>query len=193
MDRIKKHKRGIIRVLLSLILQESTQSIIIRKLNSHDRYAGLRAALYEYNKIFKSIHILKMIDDMELRKAIRTARNRTEAYHQLQKLIRNMFNGIFKGKRISNHSVSTQAVRLISNSVIAYNAIILNTLYERMLTSNASDKEIEKFLKISPMAWIHISFTGRYTFKNGKLQIDLASILKVLEKELKSIGINCVD
>ncbi|NQY65063.1 MAG: Tn3 family transposase [Alteromonadaceae bacterium] len=191
-DRIKKHKRGIIRVLLSLILQESTQSIIIRKLNSHDRYAGLRAALYEYNKIFKSIHILKMIDDMELRKAIRTARNRTEAYHQLQKLIRNMFNGIFKGKRISNHSVSTQAVRLISNSVIAYNAIILNTLYERMLTSNASEKEIEKFLKISPMAWIHISFTGRYTFKNGKFEIDLASIMKILEKELKSIGIKCV-
>jgi len=86
---IRSQTRGIQRVLLSLILQENTQSHLIRKLNSHTRYARLRAALYEYNKIFRSTHVLNLIDDMNLRKAIRTARNRTEAYHQLQSMIRN--------------------------------------------------------------------------------------------------------
>ena len=62
------------RVLLSLIMQENTQSNIIRKLNSHARYARLKAALFEYNALFKSIHILNLIDDMRLRKAIRNAR-----------------------------------------------------------------------------------------------------------------------
>ena len=37
-DRFKKQEKQIIRVLLSLILQENTQSTIIRKLNSHRRY-----------------------------------------------------------------------------------------------------------------------------------------------------------
>ena len=188
-NRITKYRKGIIKVLLSLILQENTQSTIIRKLNSHSRYAGLRAALYEYNKIFKSIHVLRMIDNMELRKAIRTARNRTEAYHQLQKLIRNMYHGIFKGKRIINHKVSTQTVRLVSNVVVAYNTIILNELYEKMIVSNTDKAQIEKFLKISPMAWIHIAFTGRYTFNDEKSEIDLAPIIKTLEKEMKNIGI----
>ena len=59
-------------------MQENTQSNIIRKLNSHARYAGLKAGLFEYNKIFKSTHVLNLIDNMQLRKAIRTARNRTE-------------------------------------------------------------------------------------------------------------------
>ncbi len=80
-DRIRSQRRGVMRVLLSLIMQENTQSNIIRKLNSHARYARLKAALFEYNAIFKSIHVLNLIDDMQLRKAIRSARNRTEAYH----------------------------------------------------------------------------------------------------------------
>ncbi|WP_420497886.1 Tn3 family transposase, partial [Xenorhabdus khoisanae] len=41
-------------------------------------------ALFEYNAIFKSTHVLNLIDDMALRKAIRSVRNCTEAYHQLQ-------------------------------------------------------------------------------------------------------------
>ncbi|WP_205411454.1 Tn3 family transposase [Candidatus Fukatsuia symbiotica] len=61
-----------------------TQSHIVRKLNSSARYAGLKRALIEYNTLFKSTHVLNLIDNMTLRKAIRTARNRTEAYQQLQ-------------------------------------------------------------------------------------------------------------
>ena len=95
---IKSKKRGILRVLLSLLLQENTQSNIVRKLNSYARYTGLKKALIEYNAIFKSTHVLNLIDNMALRKAIRTARNRTEAYHQLQGLIRKIYRGVFKGK-----------------------------------------------------------------------------------------------
>nr|WP_263458998.1 Tn3 family transposase [Bathymodiolus platifrons methanotrophic gill symbiont] len=81
------------------LLQENTQSTIVRKLNSYARYTGLKKALIEYNSIFKSTHVLNLIDNMALRKAIRTARNRTEAYHQLQGLIRKIYRGIFKGKK----------------------------------------------------------------------------------------------
>jgi TnpA family transposase len=97
---IKSNKRWITRVLMSLIMQENTQTTIIRKLSSHDRYAKLQAALYEYNKILKTIHVLNMINDLELRKAIKAARNRTEAYPQLQGRIRKVYQGIFKGKKL---------------------------------------------------------------------------------------------
>ena len=99
-DRIKNEEKQIVRVLLSLVLQENTQSTIIRKLNSQSRYASLRAGLIEYNKILKSTHVLNMINNMPLRKAIRTARNRTEAYHQLQNLIRKMYYGVYNGLRL---------------------------------------------------------------------------------------------
>jgi TnpA family transposase len=182
---IKSNKRGILRVLLSLLLQENTQSNIVRKLNSHARYAGLKKALVEYNAIFKSTHVLNLIDNMGLRKAIRTARNRTEAYHQLQGLIRKIYRGVFKGKKIEHNQVSAHAVRLVANSVIAYNAIILNTVYERILAAGASQKIIDEFARISPIAWSHIAFTGKYNFRKSDGDIDVDAMVNELEKHLK--------
>jgi len=184
-DRIRSQKKDILRVLLSLIMQENTQSNIIRKLNSHARYAGLKAGLFEYNKIFKSTHILNMIDNMQLRKAIRAARNRTELYHQLQGLIRKIYNGIFKGKKIIGNRISAHAARLIANCVIAYNIIILNAVYEKMLQDGVAQEIIDEFARISPIAWIHIIFTGRYNFKKSAGIIDIAAMARKIEKHLK--------
>ena len=162
--RIKNEKRGILRVLLSLLLQENTQTTIVRKLNSHARYASLRAALLEYNKLFKSIHILNLIHYMQLRKVLKTARNRTESYHSLQGLIRKVYYGVFKGRKILNNRISAHATRLVVNCIVAYNAIILNSIYVKMLKNGASKEALKEFSRISPIAWSHLVFTGRYSF-----------------------------
>jgi TnpA family transposase len=184
-NRIKSHKRGILRVLLSLLLQENTQTTIVRKLNSYARYEGLRKALFEYNKILKSRHVLNLIDDMSLRQAIRTARNRTEAYHQLQGLIRKVYHGVFKGKTITDNRISAHAVRLIANCIIAYNSIILNAVYENMLKAGVSEEIIAEFARISPIAWVHIAFTGKYNFKKSTGVIDIAALAHEIEKHIK--------
>lgn len=184
-ERVKSQKRGILRVLLSLVMQENTQANMIRKLNSHARYARLQAGLFEYNKIFKSIHVLNLIDDMHLRKMLRTARNRTEAYHQLQGLIRKIYHGIFRGKKIETNRISAHAARLVANCIVAYNSIILNMVYESMLRANVAQEIIDEFARISPIAWIHILFTGKYSFKKGDGQIDVSEMAKILEQHLK--------
>jgi hypothetical protein len=135
--------------------------------------------------IFKSKHVLNLIDNMPSRKAIRTARNRTEAYHQLQGLIRKIYRGVFKGKKRENNQVSAHAVRLVANSVIAYNAIILNMVYERMIKNVVSQPIIDEFARISPIAWSHIAFTGKYNFKRNSGEIDMNAMANALEKHLK--------
>lgn len=67
----------------------------------------------------KSIHILNMIDNVSLRKAIRTARNRTEAYHQLQGLIRKIYRGVFKEEKILE--IRGQHVIIDSDVAALYN------------------------------------------------------------------------
>jgi TnpA family transposase len=186
---IKSQKRGILRVLLSLLIQENTQSTIIRKLNSHSRYGRLRAALVEYNNIFKSIHALNMINDMGMRKSMRTARNRTEAYHQFQSLIRKVYRGVFSGKKIIDNRISAHATRLVANCSVAYNATILNGVYERMLKDKLPVEALERFLKISPIAWSHISFTGKYNFKKIDGHVDFEELIIALEKRMKSFGV----
>jgi len=182
---INSNKRWITRVLLSLIMQENTQTTIIRKLSSHDRYAKLQAALYEYNKIFKSTHVLNMINDLELRKAIKAARNRTEAYHQLQGRIRKVYQGIFKGKKIIDNAISSHATRLLANCIIAYNSTLLNSIYQKMIAEKAPQSVINEFLRVSPIAWCYIIFTGRYNFKKNNGKIDLKAILDALEEKIR--------
>jgi len=184
-ERIKNEKRGILRVLLSLITQGNTQTTIVRKLNSHARYASLRAALLEYNKLLNSTHILNLIHDMNLRKGLKTARNRTESYHSLQGLIRKVYNGIFKGKKILNNRISAHATRLVANCIVAYNAIILNSIYVKMIKYGASKETLKEFCRISPIAWSHLVFTGRYSFVKNDGQIDIALLVEKLEEILR--------
>ena len=183
-ERIKKEKRSVLRVILSLLMQDNTQTTIVRKLNSHARYTRLRAALEEYNKLLKSIHVLNLIHDMSLRKALKTARNRTESYHSLQGLIRKVNNGIFKGKKIANNRISAHATRLVANCIVAYNAIILNSIYEKMLERGAPVHVLKEFLRISPIAWSHLIFTGRYSFIKSDGEIDIALFVEQLEQVL---------
>lgn len=184
-DLIKSESRGIIRILLSLLLQKNTQAVIIRKLASHKRYCRLQAAVWEYNKIFKSIHVLNLINDEKKRKVIKTARNRTESYHQFQRMIRKIFSGVFKGRRIISNAISHQASRLVINCVIAYNAMILDQLYQRLCVNLGEEKAKEMLRKISPVVWQHILFTGRYHFRNQKGEIDFEKLIAFLEKKLR--------
>jgi len=176
---------GILRVLLSLILQENTQAVIVKKLSSHTRYIRLRAALWEYNKIFKSTHVLNLINDMSLRQAIRKARNRTEAYHQLQSAIRKIYKGVFSGQRTSDNLVRAESCRLISNIIIAYNAILLNNLYKKVLAKHGKAFAINTIQHISPVAWAHISFTGKYSFKNRRQELRVDEMIEILQRKLE--------
>lgn len=184
-ELIKSNKKWIQRVLLSLIMQESTQSTIIRKLSTQDRYSELNVALLEYNKILKTTHVLNLIDNINLRKAIKAARNRTESYHQLQGAIRKVYDGIFKGKRIIDNRVSADAVRLVSNCILAYNSMMLNDLYKKIIKEEAEKSVIDEFLRYSPLSWGHFTFTGRYTFKSSKTKIELQKQIDLLEKKLR--------
>ena len=122
---------------------------------------------------------------MKMRKAIRTARNRTEAYHQFQSLICKVYHGALRGKKIIDNRISAQASRLVANFSVAYNATILNALYKKMLENNVSEEVIERFARISPIAWSHLSFTGKYNFKKNSGQINFEEIVSMLEKQLK--------
>ncbi len=108
-----------------------------------------------------------------------------EAYHQLQGIIRKTYNSVFKGERIVENRVSAHAARLIANCIIAYNSMILNSVYEKMRTNGVSQEIIDEFTRISPIAWVHTLFTGRYSFKKSNGNIDVEAMAKIMEDHLK--------
>ena len=62
---------------------------------------------------------------------------------------------------------------------------MLNTIYEKMLKEGVSQEIIEGFARISPIAWVHIAFTGKYNFKKSNGEINVAAMVDALEKHLK--------
>ena len=92
---------------------------------------------------------------------------------------------MFKGKKIVDNQVSAHTVRLVANCIIAYNSIILNSIYEKMLREDVSKEILGKFARISPISWIHIAFTGKYNFKKNNGKIDMRNMVDALEKHLK--------
>ena len=44
---------------------------------------------------------------------------------------------------------------------------------------------IDEFARISPIAWVHIAFTGKYNFKKSNGDIDMDAMANALEMHLK--------
>jgi hypothetical protein len=73
-------------------------------------------------------------------------------------------------------AITNQCGRLTANVVIAYNSILLSALLERYQTAG-DHKTVTLLRKISPVAWQHVHFLGRYLFRGNRQPIDLAKLL----------------
>ena len=134
--------------------------------------------------------VLNLINDIHLRKVIKKARNRTESYHQLQNTIRKTYSGVFKGRKIVSNAISNQASRLVANCIIAYNATLLEHVYQRLVVRYGKASADQVIARLSPVAWQHILFTGRYHFKNHSDGIEIDKFVNILEGKLEQILIN---
>ena len=173
---IKKEWDNIQRVIASLLLGETSQHLIVSKLSSHKRKNKTKEALWEYDKILMSIYMLKFIDDMLIRKNVRRALNRGEAYHKLRRAIANVHGQKFRGKNDQEIEIWNECARLMANCMIYYNACLLNALLTYLLKQKGNEKLIGMLKYISPVAWININMYGFYFFEKQSAQIDMMKL-----------------
>jgi TnpA family transposase len=86
-ELIVEEWENIQRIMVSLAVKETTQSIIVGKLSAYARKNKTRRALWEYDNILKSLYLLDYIDSLPLRQNVQRALNRGESYHQLRRAI----------------------------------------------------------------------------------------------------------
>lgn len=162
--------------LKALAVKDSNQSTLIKKLSSNIQKADLKKALNEYDKIIRSIYILKYIDNETLRKSVRKALNRTEAYHQLKKAVRTVGAGKNIGRNDEGVIYNDQCARLITLVIIYYNARILTELIKTETIKN------DDISNISLVAWQHVNLHGLYKFKDSDYTIKISELIKSFHK-----------
>ncbi len=73
-------------ILLTLANKETTQSKLIKKLCTYKQSRTLKA-LFEFDKLVRSIYTLKYLRDPQLQRDVHRSQNRIESYHQLRAAI----------------------------------------------------------------------------------------------------------
>lgn len=180
-----EEKFNIDQVVATLGLKEMTQSTLIKKLCSFTQDNRTRKAIFEVDKLVRSIYTLRYLRDPQLQRNVHRSQNRIESYHQLRSAIAQVGGKKeLMGKTDLDIQISNQCGRLIANAIIYYNSAILSHLLDKYQA--AGNREILALLKmISPVAWQHVHFLGHYSFCNNKRPIDLDAIVANLAFEVE--------
>jgi TnpA family transposase len=178
---ILEEEDNIKHIFASLALKVTSQSLIIGKLSSYARKNRTKKALWELDNIRRSAYLLTYIDSLTMRQSVQRALNRGESYHKLRRAVAYAYSGRFRVKTELEQQIWNDCSRLLANCVIYYNACILSELLER--AEQRGDYEQANLIKrISPVAWKHINFYGKYDFLKTAGLIDLSAIVDWLEK-----------
>ena len=176
---IVDESENIQRIILSLAQKTTTQSIVIGKLSAYARKNKTKRALWEYDNIIKSLYLLDYIDSPPLRRNVQRALNRGENYHKLRRAVSHANFGKLRFKTEQEQQLWNECSRLITNSIIYYNASILSALLA--YKENGEDGQEAALLKqVSPVAWQHINLFGRYEFGRHPELIDMNALIQAL-------------
>jgi TnpA family transposase len=175
---IASEKPNLDQIVATLGLKEMTQGTLIRKLCTYTTSNPTRRAVFEFDKLIRSIYTLRYLRDPQLERNVHRSQNRIESYHQLRGAIAQVGGKKeLTGRTDLDVAVSNHCGRLIANVVIAYNSMLLSEILSRTLTAG-NEKALELLRRISPAAWQHLHFLGHYAFRDKGKPIDLEAILE---------------
>ena len=176
-DLIASEKANLDHIAATLGLKDMRQSVLMQKICTLSGHNRTRRALFEYDKLIRSIYTLRYLRDPQLQRDVHRSENRIESYHQLRATVAKV-NGRkeLSGRTDLEVAISNQCGRLLANVVIAYNSILLSAMVNRFL-AEGDEKALDMLRRISPAAWVHPHFLGHYAFRDKRNPIDLETIL----------------
>ena len=178
---IVDEKANMDQIVATLGLKEMTQGTLIRKLCTYSAPNPTRRAIFEFDKLIRSIYTLHYLRDPQVQRNVHRSQNRIESYHQLRSAIAQIGGKKeLTGRTDIEIDISNQCARLIANAIIYYNSAILSRLLTK-LEAGGNAKILMLIKKMSPVAWRHIHLNGHYTFSSDGQIIDLDTILAGLE------------
>jgi TnpA family transposase len=176
---IATEKSNMDRIVATLALKEMTQGTLIRKLCTYSESNPTRRAIFEFDRLIRSIYTLRYMRDPQLQRNVHRSQNRVESYHQLRGAIAQVGGKKeLTGRTDLEVEISNQCGRLVANAIVYYNSAILSKLLTKFEASG-DQKVLELIKTTSPVAWRHLLLNGRYNFRGG-VAIDLDALVRGL-------------
>lgn len=80
---IETHLPDMLRIVLSIKTGKITPSTILRRLGTNSRKNKLYFAFRELGRVIRTIFLLKYVGDVEIRKTVQSATNKSEEFNNL--------------------------------------------------------------------------------------------------------------
>jgi TnpA family transposase len=116
-DLVERHYKDILRFAVSIKLGRISPSTILRRFHSKSKKNKVYQALHEVGAAYRTIFMLRFIEDPQLRKMISAATNKSEA-----------FNQFIKWAFFANEGLIDETVRHEQRKLIRYNHLVANML-----------------------------------------------------------------
>ncbi|MEM6806685.1 MAG: Tn3 family transposase, partial [Bacteroidota bacterium] len=163
---IENNWNDILRLLVSLKLKYCTASQIFKRLNSYSKQHPLYAALKEYGRMVKTLHVLRFTDDLQMRQDSRKNGNAIESSNRLSSAIFFAHGGEMIFLTRPEQQIAEACKRLIKNSIICWNYLYLTRKIQR---ARNPEQMLNAAKEITVNAWRHIYFNGTYDFSSENL------------------------
>ena len=159
---IETHLHDMLRVTVSIKLGKITASTILRRLGTYSRKNKLYFAFRELGKAIRTMFLLRYIDDVDVRKTIHAATNKSEEFNGFIKW------AFFGGEGIIAENILHEQRKIVKYNQLMANMIILHNV-ERMtrILAELGDEGMgisaEVLAGLSPYRTSHINRFGDYT------------------------------
>lgn len=174
---IETHLRDMLRIVLSIKKGKVTPSTILRRLNSQSRKNKLYFAFRELGRAVRTIFLMDYIHDIELRKVIFAATNKSEEFNQ--------FAGwtAFANKTIPENMQHEQSKiikynHLVANMIMLYNVDGMTRVFNDLAKEGYEITE-ELIDTFAPYRTEHINRFGSYSKHLNRELLPLQHLLNV--------------
>jgi len=137
--------------------------LILHRLGSYARRNSIHRALAEIGRVYKTIWILRYLDDEPLRRRAGRELNKGEASHDLSRFLCFGKEGKLRGREFEDQLHSFSCLAILHNAVVAWNLKHIALLVEQLRAEGhlISDEDLAL---TSPSVPRNINPYGRYHF-----------------------------
>jgi TnpA family transposase len=164
---IETHFNEMLRIAVSIKVGVITASSILRRLGTKSRKNQVYFAFRELGKVIRTMFMLEYVDDIEVRKLIQGATNKSEQFNRFVKWV------FFGGEGIIAENLRHEQQKLVKYSHLVANLIILHTVND--MTRVVGELESEGMTLseavlggVSPYRMGHINRFGDYTVDTSR-------------------------
>ncbi|MFK7981449.1 MAG: Tn3 family transposase, partial [Saprospiraceae bacterium] len=168
-ELIEENWNEILRIITSLKLKYCTASQLFSRFNSYSKQHPLYAALKEYGRMAKTLHVLRFTDDLEMRQDSRKSGNAIESSNRFSSAIFFANGGEMIYLTRTEQQIADACKNLIKNAIVCWNYLYLTRKIQQQQNPIKREELVTMAKKKTMNAWRHAHLSGNYDFSDENL------------------------